>query len=112
MASDTDVRQNLENIIEEIAALKMSQQRDELLLYGDSGVDLTGIKDRVKSLESAMDTAIKNINGMPQDVASLRAEVQTLIETDKKRVNFIKGLAVGYGLQAGGLVAVLIKIFS
>ena len=79
MSSDSDVRQNLENIIEEIAHLKMVQERDMLFLYGDSGIDVKGMKDRVKSLETAMDTAIENINGMPEKVNTLDAKFDEFI---------------------------------
>jgi len=105
-----ELRLNIEGTREDMAVLKLKQDKDSLVLYGskDADVHFPGMVEDVEILKAV----IKNINGMPQQVKELSDKVDCLIETDRKRVNFIRGAIAGYGLQAGGLIAVLIKVFS
>lgn len=115
MTTDNDVRQNLENAIEDIAALKLSREKDSLVLYGDSSIRLTGMLERVENLEAAMDNAIKNINGMPEKVNTLDTKFDEFIETDKKRVWLVRGIGIGLGVQLSvstGLWDLVVKVFS
>jgi hypothetical protein len=41
----------------------------------------------------------------------MAAKIDEMMETDKKRVNIIKGIVIGYGLQGVGIVAILAKVF-
>lgn len=110
-----EIQSNMERMNESIATLKLTQDKEDLVLYGDKDIRLLGILERVENVENAL----KNINGMPQQVKELKEEigevkgdVSTLVNTDQKRVWMLRGLVAGITLQSGGLIAVLAKMFS
>jgi len=110
-----DLRLNIERITENQTTLKLEQDKDSLVLYGNKDIRLPGLLERTEKMEDA----IKNINGMPQEVKELREQVEelkvcvnTLIETDKKRVWTIRGMAWGLGLNVAGIGTMLVKVFS
>ncbi len=98
----------MERMNESISTLKLREERNTLVLYGSEDIHLLGLLKRTEMNEEA----IENINGMPQQVKELSEKVDCLVETDKKRVNFIKGAIAGYGLMFTGIGAILIKVFS
>lgn len=103
-----EIRLNIEQIKEDMAVIMLAQNKSSLVLYGSKDAHFPGLLEDVDALKEA----IKNINGMPKQVAELTEKVNRLIETDKRRVNFVRGAVVGYGLQTIGLGAILIKVFS
>lgn len=104
-----EIRLNIEAVKEDIATLKLKQDKDSFVLYGgEPGIDFPGMVEDVKVLKEA----IKNINGMPKRIESLNAKVDTMIETDKRRVNIVKGMVAGLALQGGGIAVLLAKVFS
>ena len=86
-----EIINNMERMNEDIATLRLMQDKNRLVLYGDPDIHLSGMMSRVETLEDA---------------------VRTLVETDKSRQNIIKGIVIGSALQGGGIIAILAKVFS
>lgn len=89
-----EVINNMERMNEFLATLNLRQDKNGLVIYGDSDIRLPGLLERVENLEDA---------------------VKTLVELDKSRQNVIKGIVVGVGItgltSGGTLITVLSQVF-
>lgn len=82
-----EIRRNMEAIREDLATLRLVQDKDSLVLYGDRDIHLLGLLERMEKVEDALKA----------------------IDSQK---TLIKGMLVGLGLQGVGIIAILGKMFS
>lgn len=82
-----EVRLNIEQVKEDMATLRLAQDKDSLVLYGKEDIHLPGLLERMENVEE-----------------SLKA-----IESQR---TLIRGMLWGLGAQGVGIVAILGKVFS
>lgn len=82
-----EIQYNMEIIKEDLATLKLVQDKDSLVLYGSKDIHLPGLLERMEKVEDAL-----------KSIASQKT--------------LFRGMLIGLGLQGVGIIAILGKMFS
>lgn len=86
-ATSQEIRLNVEAIKEDMATLRLEQDKDSLVLYGKPDIHLPGLLERMEKVEDVLQSFVSQ---------------RTLI----------RGIIFGLGLQGVGIIAILGKVFS